>query len=123
MAPMLFIDCYERSGNHTMALFKKRREKNAPPPAPEAELTHQLRQLLQERDRVEILFNATADPDLIDYCILQQNALEARHRGLLRDIRLLKDGISPAQSFDKPAENPSQENTIAQLFPNFFQKA
>lgn len=59
------------------------------------------RQLVQELEGVERLFNMTSDPDLIDAYIFERAALMARLRHLLRSQRVPSEQDEPPMVLQK----------------------
>ena len=54
---------------------------------PSVTVSQELRELLQEMDRIEGLFNLTLDDCLIDSCIYRYNALSAQLSHILREAK------------------------------------
>ncbi len=53
-----------------------------------------LTEIRTRQNAIRSLFNNLTDPDLIESCIHEMNAIEARYRHLLRKIRSSSDDIS-----------------------------
>lgn len=58
-----------------------------PQESPQSALIEELRELRRQMDGIESCFALEADEDLLDAAIYQREALEARHRHLLRLAR------------------------------------
>jgi hypothetical protein len=70
--------------------------------AANSEKAEERRQLAESLERTKVLihqayagFNCAVDPDLIESCVYEINALQARYSYLLRKIKEL-DGMGPA---------------------------
>lgn len=89
-----------------MKLFSIFRHEQTPELPPEAvkrrELVGQLREVRDDLQRNEQLYNMNADFDLVDYYIHERNALFVRYSHLIKQVRAL-DAAAAALSDASPA--------------------
>ena len=67
--------------------LKKFGRQTPPAPSPGEHLVNELRELRRQLDNIQSYFEMESDEDLIDAAIYLEEALEARHRYLLKQAR------------------------------------